>query len=323
MKAMLKVSMFGVNDKMKALTFMALSAVLAMAWVFVDVGNQVEVGQARFADASEQMVLSQSLAKYALAAATGDTDAFAQLEASRDRFAEIIETQMSDFGETSGKTETSEFNAHGDLDNRWRGFLDNINEVLEGRFLVLATAEATSLMNEAMPQLMEHTEDIANTLVKSGASAEQVRLASKQAVLGQRIVNSLNGVMSGDGVESAAVSFGEDTREFGRVLDGFMRGTGGIKALKGKSLQSKIQQIALLFSRVSDNAGSIVENSEELVAIQAAVAEISVDRVKRCSTRRSTSMRCLILLLKTVLSVRSWPIIPWCSCPVDIVLDGL
>ena len=275
MKAMLKVSMFGVNDKMKALTFMALSAVMAMAWVFVDVGNQVEVGQARFADASEQMVLSQSLAKYALAAATGDTDAFAQLEASRDRFAEIIETQMSDFGETSGMTETSEFNAHGDLDNRWRGFLDNINEVLEGRFLVLATAEATSLMNEAMPQLMEHTEDIANTLVKSGASAEQVRLASKQAVLGQRIVNSLNGVMSGDGVESAAVSFGEDTREFGRVLDGFMRGTGGIKALKGKSLQSKIQQIALLFSRVSDNAGSIVENSEELVAIQAAVAEIS------------------------------------------------
>jgi twitching motility protein PilJ len=54
-----------------------------------------------------------------------------------------------------------------------------------------------------------------------------------------------------------------------------MRGTGGIEALEGKILKSKIQQIALLFSRVSDNAGSIVENAEELMRIQSAAAEIT------------------------------------------------
>ena len=275
MKAMYKMKMTGANDRMKMLTFMVLSAVLAMAWVFVNVGNQVEIDQKRFADASEQMVLSQSLAKYTLAATTGDTDAFAKLETSRDLFTAIIDRQMADFGEASGKTDTPEFHALIDLDNSWRGFRYNINEVLEGQSLILAIAEATSLMSEAMPQMMEHTQDIVDTLVKNGASANQVRLASQQAVLGQRIVNSLNGVMSGERVESAAVSFGKDTREFGRVLDGFMRGTGGIKVLQGKSLQSKIQKIALLFSRVSDNVGSIVENSEELVAIQAAATAIT------------------------------------------------
>jgi hypothetical protein len=76
MKAMFNMKMTGANDRMKFLTFMVLSAGLAMAWVFVEVGNQVEIDQARFAGASEQMVLSQSLAKYALAATTGDTDAF-------------------------------------------------------------------------------------------------------------------------------------------------------------------------------------------------------------------------------------------------------
>jgi twitching motility protein PilJ len=81
--------------------------------------------------------------------------------------------------------------------------------------------------------------------------------------------------MSGDGVESAAEQFGKDTREFGKVLDGFMRGTGGIDVLQGKSLKAKIQKIALLFSKVSDNVGSIVENSEELVAIQAAASAIT------------------------------------------------
>jgi twitching motility protein PilJ len=130
-------------------------------------------------------------------------------------------------------------------------------------------------MGEVMPQLMEHTQGIVNELMKSDASAKQVRLASQQAVLGQRIVNSLNAVMTGEGTESAAVAFAADTKEFGRVLDGFMRGTGGIQQLQGKTLQSKIQNIALLFSRVSDNVGSIVENAEELVGIQAAVAEIT------------------------------------------------
>ncbi|MCK5308338.1 MAG: hypothetical protein KAJ73_06975, partial [Zetaproteobacteria bacterium] len=237
MKAMFNMKMTGANDRMKFLTFMVLSAVLAMAWVFVEVGNQVEITQARFADASEQMVLSQSLAKYALAATTGDTDAFAELEKSRDRFTAIIDAQMKDFGEASGKTGTPEFHALIDLDNRWRGFRYNINEALEGQFLIMAITEATSLMNEAMPQLMEHTQGIADTLAKNGASARQVRLASQQAVLVQRIVNSLNSVMSGDGVKSAAEQFGKDTREFGKVLDGFMRGTGGIDALQGKSLK--------------------------------------------------------------------------------------
>jgi twitching motility protein PilJ len=126
-----------------------------------------------------------------------------------------------------------------------------------------------------MPQLLGHTQDIVDILVKNGASVEQVRLASHQAVLVQRIVNSLNSVMTGTDAESAVLSFGADTKEFGHVLDGFMRGTGNIDALKGSTLRSKIQEIALLFSRVSDNVGSIVENAEELAGIQTAVAEIN------------------------------------------------
>jgi twitching motility protein PilJ len=122
---------------------------------------------------------------------------------------------------------------------------------------------------------MEHTQAIVDTLVKEGASAEQVSLASRQAVLGQRIVNSLNSVMTGKGTESSALVFAADTKEFGRVLDGFMRGTGGIAQLKGDALQNRVQKIALLFTRISDNAGSIVENAEELLAIQSAAAEIN------------------------------------------------
>ena len=275
MKTKFDVKKFGASNKMKVLVFFMLCAIWAMAWTFVKVGRQVEIDQARLADVGEQLVLSQRIAKYALSSSTGDTDSFASLETSKNKFSAILDTQMSDYGDTSGLSESPESMALINLDNRWSGFRYNIDEVLEGQFLIMAMSEATSLMNEVMPQLMEHTNGIVDELMKNGASAAQVRLATEQAVLGQRIVNSLNAVMTGEVTESATVAFAEDTREFGRVLDGFMRGTGGIEQLKGKALQSRIQEIALLFSRVSDNVGSIVENAEELVGIQTAATEIT------------------------------------------------
>ncbi len=275
MKSMFDVKKFGATSKMKVLAFFMLCAVWAMAWTFVKVGHLVEVDQSRLSAVGEQLVLSQRIAKYALSATTGDMDAFTKLEASKDRFSSILNTQMSDYGDSTGNSESPENLALINLDNRWSGFRYNIDEILEGQFLIMAMTEATSLMNEVLPQLMEHTQGIVDELMKDGASAAQVRLATEQAVLGQRIVNNLNNVMTGEVTESAAVAFAEDTRQFGHVLDGFMRGTGGIKQLKGKALQSRIQEVALLFSRVSDNVGSIVENAEELVGIQAASAEIS------------------------------------------------
>ena len=272
MMKMFSKSKSGGNGSTKMLTFIMLCAFFAMVLTFVQVGKQAEKDRSWLADASEQLVLSQQIAKNALAAVTGDTYAFEKMGTSKQRFSEILDRQMADFDKGGDDPVNS---AVINLGNRWNGFRKNIDEVLEGQVLIMAMAESTSLMSEVMPQLMEHTQDVANILVKQGASAKQVNLATNQALLGQRIANSLSNVKTGNDTEAAAILFAADTKEFGRVLDGFMRGTGGIKKLNGKTLQSKLQKIALLFSRVSDNAGAIVENSEALVTIQASAASIS------------------------------------------------
>jgi twitching motility protein PilJ len=272
---MFDVGRFGASNRMKLLAFLTLGAVCAMSWTFVQVGRQAGADQSRQASVGEQLVLSQQIAKFALAATTGDTEAFSGMEKSRDHFTRIIDDQVKDFGDGAGAGATPEKSALTSLAQQWSGFRNNIDAVLGGRFLILAMTEATLLMNEVMPQMMEHTQAIVDTLVKEGASAEQVSLASHQAVLGQRIVNSLNSVMTGKGAESSALAFAADTREFGRVLDGFMRGTGGITRLSGGALQDKVQKIALLFARASDHAGSIVENAEELLSIQSAAVDIN------------------------------------------------
>ena len=275
MKAKLDVKKFGATGGMKVLTFLMLCALWAMVWVFVQVGKQAEIDSTRLAEVGEQQVLSQRVAKYVLAATAGDTDAFRKMEASKDSFSGIITSQNNAFGADSGRVGARESRALVRLEKHWRGTSDNIDKVLDGKVLVMALAEVASLMNEAMPKLMEHTQGIVDILVKNGASAGQVMLASQQAVLLQRMANSLNGAMTGAGVESATAAFKQDTREFVRVLDGFKRGTGGIEMLIGKSLQTRIQKIARLFGRVSDNVDTIVENSDELVNVQKAAVEIS------------------------------------------------
>ncbi len=275
MKEMLDVKMLGFGNRVKVLVAALLCVVCAMMWVFAHVGKQAGRDQVRLADTAEQLVLSQRIAKYALAAATGDTAAFREMKSSSERFSSLLQAQVSDPDMGAGIPDESITRALADLDNHWTGFRSSIDELLDGEILIISLAEAASVMNQIMPQLMEHTQGVVDILVEKGASARQVSLASRQAVLAQRIVNSISRIMTGEGVESAAVVFAEDTREFGKILDGFMRGTGGITALQGGGVKAKVQKIAMLFNRISDHVGSIAENSEELMSIQAAAKEIS------------------------------------------------
>jgi hypothetical protein len=95
MKMKLEVGKFGTSSRMKVLALLTLCAVCAMAWTFVTVGKRAELSQSRLANVGEQLVLSQQVAKFALAATTGNTEAFASMEKSRNGFTRILDQQMN------------------------------------------------------------------------------------------------------------------------------------------------------------------------------------------------------------------------------------
>ena len=148
MNAKLKRKMPGTNGRTGILTIAVLSAALAMAWIFVTVVNQLETDQTRIADSSEQMALSLSLATYARAVASGDTDALAQLEESRDRFTEIINMQKADFGGIAGTSSRSEVIALSELESQWRGL--RIQTVAGVAAQSEALFEASKKLNEVL-----------------------------------------------------------------------------------------------------------------------------------------------------------------------------
>ena len=275
MKAMLDVKLLGSSNWMKFLTFTMLISVCAMVAVFVRVSQQAGGDQVNLAVLGEQQVLSQRVAKYALAASAGDAAAFDQLARSRERFADMLDEQRAEFMQSPASGNTALQQSFSAFETSWRSFSHSVEGVLNGQALVISVADAARVMNQVMPQLLETMEDVVDSLVKNGASAAQVSLASRQSVISQRIVNNINRVMNGEDAAAAAVEFKGDTAEFGRVLLGMIHGRNGIEAVSGKQAQDKLRHVAELFSRISDHVGAIVDNSEELVAVQAAVKKLT------------------------------------------------
>ncbi len=277
MKGTFDVKLLGSSNWMRFLSFLMLSAVWAIVGVLVHVGNQAETDQRNLESIGEQQVLSQRIAKYALAASTGDSAAFDQLALAKERFVKILATQRAEFTPGAGVKGGPLVDAFQVFETSWDGISRDIEVVINGKELILAVAGTAKVMGEVMPDLLENTEEVAGVLVENGASASEVSLASRQSVLGQRIVNNIKKVMTGEDAEAAVVAFAKDTAEFGRVLDGMMHGRGGMQAVSDKAAQSKLRQIALLFGRVSDHVGTVAENTKKLVSAQAAARSVSAE----------------------------------------------
>lgn len=264
------------NKRMTSLVGLLLLSMGAMVAVFVHVSREIGYDNQYINYTSEQQVLSQKLAKYALKAVSGSEEAFNGLTDSKNRFVTILELERMG-NEYTGLPASPEPVAQElmYLDDRWRGFRYSVNEVLTGRDLILSVTDTAKVINEVMPQLLGHSEDVVDILVKQGASPNMIRIASRQSMLSQRIVNNFNKVLSGDEAEAATAAFSEDTTEFGKVLEGMIRGGKGIQVINDKGAQNKLREIALLFSVVSDHAGELLESSEELLGIQRAANEVA------------------------------------------------
>ncbi|WJW75794.1 methyl-accepting chemotaxis protein [Thiohalobacter sp. IOR34] len=253
-----------------------LASLIAMAGIFVYVGQQAEYDKEYISYASEQQVLSQRIAKYALEASSGHEAAFDNLFKSRNRFTQTLDYLQNGNPET-GLPPTGEdspaFEKLMALSSKWDAFRGSVDTVLEGKELVLFLSEAVSAINEQMPMLLENSEAIVNIMVEKRMPLDQVSKASRQLMLAQRIVNNVNQVLAGEGGEAATEQFAADVEEYGTVLDGMVRGNKVIKKINDKEVQAKLFEASMQFKIVADYVGELLDNAEDLLAVQEAARQ--------------------------------------------------
>ncbi|VAW53642.1 type IV pilus biogenesis protein PilJ [hydrothermal vent metagenome] len=235
---------------------------------------------------AEQLLLSQQMATFSLGASSGSEEEFDRLQISRTKFDNILNTY------TTGDIVTDAISldllpALERVEADWRNYRNNIEVIINGRQSIAEVRELYQVIESFIPQMLTYSDEVVGVLIRKNASARQVYLATRQMMLSQRIKNNLNQVLAGgEAAAAAADRFGRDAALFGRVLEGLLKGSKGlrIKKVKDKEAIAKLREVAMLISAVSDNIAGILELSPELFEVKDAAGLVGADSEKILKT---------------------------------------
>ena len=228
--------------------------------------------------AGELRVLSQRASKDATEAAIGTPEAFALLRGVRNDFQANWSFLVNGNPESglppapaSVQTQVAAVQAG------WNRLRNDTDLILNGEQTVLALHQVAKTLAETIPQLQGEYEAVVDILLKNAAPTSQVVVAQRQSLLAERILGSVNKILTieEDSVQ-AADSFGRDAVLFGRVLQAMRDGDAsmGIAKVTDAEAVKRLAEISELFQFVSDSVDEILETSPELFQVRGAADDI-------------------------------------------------
>jgi twitching motility protein PilJ len=228
--------------------------------------------------AGELRVLSQRIAKNATEAAAGKAQAFKLLADARNDFDMrwgFLRKGDKATGLPAGPPAVrDELQA---VQDDWEALRKSTDVILASEQTVLSLHQVAATLSETIPQLQVEYEKVVEILLQSRAPASQVAVAQRQSLLAERILGSVNKVLSGDDTAvQAADSFGRDASQFGRVLNGMLEGNPSMRItqVEDRDARARLSEIAELFEFVSGSVDEILETSPELFQVRESAGKI-------------------------------------------------
>lgn len=265
-----------------------ISLVLSLL-TFAHVSKWQNNGEAYLLRVSEQRVVSQRIAKEALAAAAGDQTAFATLRQSRDTFAQLLGQLKEGSPESNlppAPKEVTESLAA--MEGAWGELQRDADDILNNKDAVLSVREFVNVITEFVPQLQEMSDAVVKILVAQKADPGQIAIATQQLVLAERIDKNVIRVLSGGAGTAAAIDqFSRDADRFGRVLDGMLQGSDslGIKKIDNTEAVAKLREVAMLFGSINDHTEEIINTVPAVLPALEAASKVTdaSDRVNEAA----------------------------------------
>ncbi len=273
----------GANKAVVLLVALFVVLVVLVGWAAYSVYTESAYQTRYLTLVAEEKLVSQQIATQALRAAQGEEAAFLQLERLRGRFDENMKV-LQGGDASSGLPPLSRKLAEAgmsapleQLQARWDEYRRSIDTILRGREVIQGVAEHVDIIREAMPDLLEVSDELVRALVRADAPPEQIYLLARQLMIAQRIELNLNQVLSGRaGSATAADQFGRDAALFGRVLDALANGNPamGIERLTDPDAVERLREVAVLYAAVKENAGAILDAAPDLYEITEAAGQV-------------------------------------------------
>ena len=265
----------GTNSQIVAVgsALIVLLILLVVVSFYITQNSNYDIEYAGYA--SDLRVLSQEVAKNATEAAAGKEEAFEQLKRSRDDFERLLGLITEGNDDTGLPSSTLPVDSG--VTARWETVQDNADRIYENKETVLTLHQIAETLNETIPQLQIEYEDVVTILLENDAPADQISVAERQSLRAERIVRSVNNILTGD--EDAAIAanrFGEDATLFGRVMNSMFDGNDAmeISQVTDEDAIYGLEAIAELFEFVDSNVKAILETSPELFKVRNAANAI-------------------------------------------------
>jgi len=269
----------GGNRTVPVLAVLLLITIVATMVAFIQVEKQKRNQEQYLLRTTEQQVLAQKIAKFAIEAARGNDQSFVSLRSTRDRFTQLLDELKN--GSPVIDLPASPLEVKDSLrsvESSWLELRAHADEILSAQEAILSIDEFVAVINEFIPQLQEVSDQVVRLLVKSKTEPRQIYVAARQLMLAQRIENNVNRVLDGGAATAAAIDqFSLDAELFGRVLEGMLKGDNrlNIAAVADAEGQKRLREVAILFSSVNDHAAEIVETTPTILPALESVGELS------------------------------------------------
>ena len=259
--------------------FVALIVFIMLLFAnFAYLNTQSNYDKQYIGHAGELRVLSQRIAKNASEAAAGKAAAFKLLADARNDFERrwgYLKVGDSNTGLPAAPAGVRE--EMRSVQRDWDGLRQNTDVILANEQTVLSLHQVAATLSDTVPQLQVEYERVVEILLQRGAPANQVAVAQRQSLLAERILGSVNTVLSGDeNAAQAADAFDRDAKRFGQVLHGMLDGdsTLRITRVQDADARNRLRDIAELFQFVAGSVDEILETSPELFQVRASASTI-------------------------------------------------
>lgn len=263
------------------IVFLVLAIALAAGDFFLLNQKNGEDRQA-VALTTQIQVLSQQTAKYALEAASGNIDAFRELESTRNTIDSAVKRLMNGHPGTAlpayaGNTLVARPVAA--LGQAWTRLDRDIGRILSNQRLVVESTHQADTFSQRMPTLNSQMDQVTSILQQHG-TRQQTYTASRQMVLADRMIRRVQEILQGgDDAQAAADGLARDAQLYGTVLAGLLVGNNeiGVRALKEANARKILGDMQESWDTLLDPVHTLVAASPNLQEVKDAGNQASLD----------------------------------------------
>ena len=260
------MSTTGALGKERAGSYTWLVVLLLVAIIFAAIDfyylNSANADDRQAAALTTQIqVSSQQNAKFALEAASGNVDSFAELSNTSDSIASAVrrlqngdpQSGMPGYANAGGQVGASV----GQLSRAWDQLHGEIDKIVANKEVVIDSSQRVDAFTRQIGILNSRMDEVVNILLQRG-SAQQVGTASRQALLADRMIRRVQTIIQGgDDAAAAADGLNRDAQLYGAVLDGLLEGNPSlnVSSIQNSNAREILQDIHKTWTALTTPSG--------------------------------------------------------------------